>query len=74
MDAIAPQVARFDVGTVIDGYEVIDTIDGRPVTTAFSNEASALAAKTSLNDSVLNGPKAFRRALGAIEDDDLDLE
>ena len=70
MNAIAPQITRFDLAPTIEGVEVVDTIDGRPVTGTFSNRATALEAKTSLNAAFLNGRAALRIALGAYEDGD----
>jgi hypothetical protein len=65
---------RFDIGTVIDGVEIIDTTDGRPVTTPFSNQTAALAAKTALNNAAANGARALRVALGALDPEDFDAE
>lgn len=63
---------RFDVGTTIGGYEIVD-LDGRPVTEVFSNQAAALAAKTSLNHAAATGRRALASALGAVDYDTLPM-
>lgn len=62
---------RFDVLPAGDRAEVIDTVTGRPVAILDSRESAGIEAGI-LNNAILAGPKHLARALGAIEDDDLD--
>lgn len=56
---------RFEIGSAGDAWEVHDE-DGRPVTGAMSY-ADAFSARDNLNEAALNGKKALRFALGAVD-------
>ena len=56
------QGRRFRPAPTLDGYEVVDETDGRPVGISFfENEARTMA--DDLNTAALRGPKALAKAI-----------
>jgi hypothetical protein len=58
----------FTADTYGDGYAVVDTTTGRPVTGVRSSRQSAAATAQILNAAAKSGGKALARALGATEE------
>lgn len=64
---------RFTIQSTIDGWEVQDK-DGRPVTNSFPNATRPLQIAGQLNDAAQYGNRSLAVALGAVDEDNADLD
>jgi hypothetical protein len=63
-------VAQFDVDPCGDGYVVVDTTTGHPMTSTPRSHAKARQDAGTLNQAIIHGRRALAVALGAVEEDD----